>query len=72
MSDQTSEQLNTPNGGTSPGEETVTDEGAAAAAAPAGQAAPGPHPHEAADIGYQAGLAAKADDPMEGYRDEDG
>jgi len=37
-----------------------------------GQAAPGPHPHEASDIGYQAGQAAKMDDPMEGFRDEDG
>lgn len=38
------------------------------------RAAPGPHPHQAADIVTQAGEAGKAaargGDPMEGYREE--
>lgn len=49
--------------------ETNPEPEATPAAGPPNQAAPGPHPHEAADIRSIAGDVSGEADPMEGYAD---
>jgi len=51
-------------------DEPTTDQ-PQAATPPPNQAAPGPHPHEAADLHNAMGDVVRQADPMEGYRDDD-
>jgi hypothetical protein len=74
MSDQQNDNLNQPTGTTDQPADTdseQTGEQAQPAAEGTGIAAPGPHPHEAADIRQQAGNVARWPDPLEGFRDTD-
>ena len=60
------DQLNQPGNGDQ-GDEQPADTGGPEAAPPPGQALPGPHPHEAADIKQQAGIVSSWQDPTEGF-----
>lgn len=74
MSDQGYEQFPTSGGDQTAGAGQGTDGEAVGGPVPANpdlnQSLPGPHPHEASDIKYQAGDVASSPDPMAGYRDE--
>lgn len=67
MTDPGYEQF--PKGDTGDGEQAPTE--GQPASPPPNQAAPGPHPHEAADLGNAMGDIARKADPMEGYREGD-